>query len=121
MLNFRRIFGNVWKVEEEALSKGAVRNVSAVHGKSKAMQKLFNVGEVIFLPADSVWFCIQNPMVPTVHANWRISKCMMRRNIIQQWFGGGQDLTLIIYLKKMHFHQTCKIACDKHNPILSKI
>jgi hypothetical protein len=41
-------------------------------------------------------------------------------NVIQQWFGGGQDLTLIIYLKKT-FHQTCKIACDKHNPILSKI
>jgi coproporphyrinogen III oxidase len=35
-------------VEEDALSKGAVRNVSAVHGKSKAMQKLFNVGEADF-------------------------------------------------------------------------
>jgi coproporphyrinogen III oxidase len=24
-------------------------------------------------------------------------------NVIQQWFGGGQDLTPIIYLKKMRF------------------
>jgi coproporphyrinogen III oxidase len=56
---FRRIFGNVWKVEvvEPGLSKmelffeGGV-NVSAVHGKlPEAMQKLFNVGP-IFLPAD---------------------------------------------------------------------
>jgi coproporphyrinogen III oxidase len=53
---FRRIFGNVWKVEvvEPALSKmelffekGGV-NVSAVHGKLPAMQKLFNVGEDFF-------------------------------------------------------------------------
>jgi coproporphyrinogen III oxidase len=39
------------------------------------------------------------------------------RNIIQQWFGGGQDLTLLfIWRDDAHFHQTCKIACDKHNP-----
>jgi coproporphyrinogen III oxidase len=47
-------------------------------------------------------------MVPTVHANWRYFEMYDENgNIIQQWFGGGQDLTLIIYLKKItHFHQT---------------
>jgi coproporphyrinogen III oxidase len=47
---------------------------------------------------------------------------MMRTEIIQQWFGGGQDLTPYYLFEEdaIHFHQTCKIACDKHNPILSK-
>jgi coproporphyrinogen III oxidase len=88
----------------------------------QAMQKLFNVGEADFLPADSVWFCIQNPMVPTVHANWRYFEMYDENgNIIQQWFGGGQDLTHYLFEEDAtHFHQTCKIACDKHNRILSK-
>jgi coproporphyrinogen III oxidase len=40
-----------------------------------------------------------------------------QRKVIQQWFGGGQDLTPIICLKKMQFTfiKTCKTACDKHN------
>jgi coproporphyrinogen III oxidase len=39
-------------------------------------------------------------------------------NVIQQWFGGGQDLTPYYLFEEdaKHFHQTCKIACDKHNP-----
>jgi coproporphyrinogen III oxidase len=44
-------------------------------------------------------------------------------NVIQQWFGGGQDLTPYYLFEEdaKHFHQTCKIACDKHNRFLSKI
>jgi coproporphyrinogen III oxidase len=42
-------------------------------------------------------------MVPTVHANWRYFEMYDDNgNVIQQWFG-GQDLTPIIYLKKMRF------------------
>ena len=39
-------------------------------------------------------------------------------NIINQWFGGGQDLTPYYLFEEdaKHFHQTCKTACDKHNP-----
>jgi coproporphyrinogen III oxidase len=35
-----------------------------------------------------------------------------------QWFGGGQDLTPYYLFEEdaIHFHQTCKTACDKHNP-----
>jgi coproporphyrinogen III oxidase len=41
-------------------------------------------------------------MVPTVHANWRYFEMYDDSGkIIQQWFGGGQDLTPIICLKKM--------------------
>jgi coproporphyrinogen III oxidase len=47
---------------------------------------------------------------------------MMRTEIIQQWFGGGQDLTpYYLFEEDKHFHQTCKIACDKHNRIFIKI
>jgi coproporphyrinogen III oxidase len=41
--------------------------------------------------------------------------------IIQQWFGGGQDLTPIICLKKMQdIFIKRKTACDKHNPFYPK-
>jgi coproporphyrinogen III oxidase len=58
-------------------------------------------------------------MVPTVHANWRYFEMYDEKgNIINQWFGGGQDLTPYYLFEEdaKHFHQTCKTACDKHNP-----
>jgi coproporphyrinogen III oxidase len=58
-------------------------------------------------------------MVPTVHANWRYFEMYDDSGkIIQQWFGGGQDLTPYYLFEEdaRHFHQTCKTACDKHNP-----
>ena len=57
-------------------------------------------------------------MVPTVHANWRYFEMYDKNgNIIDSWFGGGQDLTPYYLFEEdaIHFHQTCKIACDKHN------
>jgi coproporphyrinogen III oxidase len=37
-------------------------------------------------------------MVPTVHANWRYFEMYDENgNIIQQWFGGGQDLTHYLF------------------------
>ena len=100
--------------------KGGV-NVSAVHGKlPEAMQKLFNVGEADFFACGlSLVLHPKSPMVPTVHANWRYFEMYDENgNIIQQWFGGGQDLTPYYLFEEdaTHFHQTCKIACDKHNP-----
>ena len=40
-----------------------------------------------------------------------ILKCMMKNGeIINQWFGGGQDLTPYYLFEEdaKHFHQTCK-------------
>lgn len=39
-------------------------------------------------------------------------------DIIDQWFGGGQDLTPYYLFEDdaKHFHQICKKVCDKHNP-----
>lgn len=99
--------------------KGGV-NISAVYGKlPKSMQSYFNVGDVDFYACGlSLVIHPKNPMVPTVHANWRYFE-MYNQNgeIVDQWFGGGQDLTPYYLFGEdaKHFHQTCKNACDKHD------
>ena len=100
--------------------KGGV-NISAVHGVlPKAMQTYFNVGEVDFFACGlSLVIHPENPMVPTVHANWRYFEMYDKEgNLINSWFGGGQDLTPYYLFEEdaQHFHQTCKTACDKHHP-----
>ena len=99
--------------------KGGV-NISGVHGKlPKSMQTYFNVGEVDFFACGlSLVLHPKNPMVPTVHANWRYFEMYDEiGNIIDSWFGGGQDLTPYYLFEEdaIHFHKTCKNSCDKHN------
>ncbi len=100
--------------------KGGV-NISAVHGKlPDTMQQLFNVNEADFFACGlSLVIHPKNPFVPTVHANWRYFEMYdTNGNIINQWFGGGQDLTPYYLFEEdaRHFHQVCKTACNKHNP-----
>jgi coproporphyrinogen III oxidase len=104
----------------EVFEKGGV-NISAVHGKlPESMQKMFNVGEADFFACGlSLVLHPKNPMVPTVHANWRYFEMYDdNKNVIQQWFGGGQDLTPYYLFDEdaIHFHQICKNACDANNP-----
>ncbi|MBS1533487.1 MAG: oxygen-dependent coproporphyrinogen oxidase [Bacteroidetes bacterium] len=99
--------------------KGGV-NISAVHGKlPDTMQKMFGVGEADFFACGlSLVIHPKNPMVPTVHANWRYFEMYdADGKIMQSWFGGGQDLTPYYLFEEdaRHFHQTCKTACDAHN------
>ena len=99
--------------------KGGV-NISAVHGKlPEAMQKMFGVGEADFFACGlSLVIHPKSPMVPTVHANWRYFEMYDDNgNVINSWFGGGQDLTPYYLFEEdaKHFHQTCKTACDKHS------
>ena len=100
--------------------KGGV-NISAVHGAlPKAMQAYFKVGEVDFYACGlSLVLHPKNPFVPAVHANWRYFEMYDKKGVIvDQWFGGGQDLTPYYLFEEdaNHFHQTCKAACDNHNP-----
>ena len=104
----------------QVFEKGGV-NISAVHGKlPETMQKMFQVVEADFFACGlSLVLHPKNPMVPTVHANWRYFEMYdANGNIINQWFGGGQDLTPYYLFEEdaIHFHQTCKEACDQHNP-----
>ena len=100
--------------------KGGV-NISGVHGKlPDSMQKYFGVEDADFFACGlSLVLHPKNPMVPTVHANWRYFEMYDKQgNIVDQWVGGGQDLTPYYLFNEdaKHFHQVCKTACDKHNP-----
>ncbi|MDR9457566.1 MAG: oxygen-dependent coproporphyrinogen oxidase [Salegentibacter sp.] len=100
--------------------KGGV-NISAVHGPlPPAMQQYFKVGDVDFFACGlSLVLHPKSPMVPTVHANWRYFEMYDKSGkVIDQWFGGGQDLTPYYLFEEdaIHFHKISKQACDKHNP-----
>jgi coproporphyrinogen III oxidase len=119
--------GNTRVLENGLVFEKAGVNTSAVHGKlPEAMQKMFNVGEVDFFACGlSLVIHPKNPMVPTVHANWRYFETYPNNESKNTpsdegglaWFGGGQDLTPYYLFEDdaKHFHQTCKTACDKHN------
>lgn len=96
--------------------KGGV-NISAVHGDlPQAMQNYFNVQDCDFFACGiSLVLHPKNPMVPTVHANFRYFEMYNRDGkIVDQWFGGGQDLTPYYLFEDdvRHFHQVSKKACD---------
>lgn len=100
--------------------KGGV-NISKVHGPlAPAMQQYFKVGNVNFFACGlSLVLHPKNPIVPTVHANWRYFEMYDKDGTtIDSWFGGGQDLTPYYLFEEdaKHFHQVCKTACDHHDP-----
>lgn len=100
--------------------KGGV-NISAVHGPlPESMQSYFGVEDVDFFACGlSLVLHPKNPMVPTVHANWRYFEMYDKQGkVVDQWFGGGQDLTPYYLFEEdaRHFHKVCKEACDAHDP-----
>jgi coproporphyrinogen III oxidase len=99
--------------------KGGV-NISAVHGAlPQSMQTYFGVADADFFACGlSLVLHPTNPMVPTVHANWRYFEMYDKNgSIVDQWFGGGQDLTPYYLFEEdvIHFHSICKKACDAHD------
>lgn len=100
--------------------KGGV-NISGVHGAlPESMKAYFGVEQAQFFACGlSLVLHPRNPMVPTVHANWRYFELYgTNGEIVDQWFGGGQDLTpyYLFDTDASHFHSVCKEACDKHHP-----
>lgn len=109
----------------DVFEKGGV-NISAVHGElPQSMQKYFNVSDCDFYACGlSLVIHPKSPMVPTVHANWRYFEMYNKKGeLIDQWFGGGQDLTPYYLFEEdaKHFHQICKDACDKHDTEFYKL
>jgi len=103
----------------KVFEKGGV-NISEVHGKlPESMQAYFGVTDAHFFACGlSLVLHPVNPMVPTVHANWRYFEMYNKEgNIVDQWFGGGQDLTPYYLFEDdaLHFHTICKRACDAHD------
>lgn len=83
----------------------------------KSRGKKFSDGKLPFFAAGiSAVIHPRNPMVPTIHFNYRYFE-VQENNGIQWWFGGGTDLTPY-YLNvedAKYFHKTLKNACDKHD------
>jgi coproporphyrinogen III oxidase len=99
--------------------KGGV-NISEVQGKlPESMQQYFGVQDTDFFACGlSLVLHPKSPIVPTVHANWRYFEMYNSKgDIVDQWFGGGQDLTPYYLFEEdaNHFHKVCKDACDKHH------
>ena len=101
--------------------KGGV-NISAVHGPlPESMQAYFKVQESQFYACGiSLVLHPQNPLVPTVHANFRYFELYdLQHQMQDQWFGGGLDLTPYYLFDEdvQHFHRVCKAACKPHDPL----
>ncbi|XP_039288864.1 oxygen-dependent coproporphyrinogen-III oxidase [Nilaparvata lugens] len=101
-------------------------NISVVSGmlppaaiqQMKARGKNFSHGDKMPFFAAGVSAVIHpaNPMIPTIHFNYRYFE-VQDRDTVHWWFGGGTDLTPY-YLNEddaRHFHRTLKDACDKHD------
>lgn len=60
----------------------------------------------------------RNPMVPTIHANYRYLELLLDGEVKDWWFAGGTDLTPY-YLDEsdcISFHLSLKSACDSLSP-----
>tara|TARA_B110000503_G_scaffold19954_1_gene29895 strand:- start:1583 stop:2485 length:903 start_codon:yes stop_codon:yes gene_type:complete len=113
--------GRTRVIENGAIfEKGGV-NISAVHGElPEVLRKQFNVDEGTFFACGlSLVLHPINPMIPTVHANWRYFEMYdTTGKMVTQWFGGGQDLTPYYLFDEdaIHFHTVCKNVCDSYSP-----
>ncbi|MCH8558829.1 MAG: oxygen-dependent coproporphyrinogen oxidase [Balneolia bacterium] len=107
----------------EVFEKGGV-NCSVVHGElPELIRKRFGVNQGWFFAAGiSLVLHPQSPMVPTVHANYRMFELYDEEGGERKdaWFGGGADLTPYYLFDEdaVHFHQEHKTACDAISPAL---
>jgi coproporphyrinogen III oxidase len=91
-------------------------NFSDVHGEMSEEMSRQVPGEGRHFTACGVSLVLhpRNPMVPTVHANFRHLTKGDRR-----WFGGGADLTPFYPHREdvVHFHRTWKRVCEAHREV----
>lgn len=104
--------GAVWE-------KGGV-STSAVHGLlPERMASSFGVEPTSFFATGlSLVMHPRNPYVPAVHANFRYFALGDDPfDPVDQWFGGGADLTPIYPERRdaEHFHHVWKEVCDEHD------
>jgi coproporphyrinogen III oxidase len=98
-----------------ALFERAGVNHSAVWGDFSdiALERMGGKERRFFATGISLVLHPHNPMVPTVHANFRYFE---RGD--DAWFGGGSDLTPYYPYEEdaRHFHRALKAVCDRHDP-----
>lgn len=107
--------GRTRVMTDGAVFEKAGVNFSAVFGEMPELlgKKLNLDGKTdFFATGTSLVLHPHNPMVPTTHANFRYFETKDKI-----WFGGGADITPYYPYREdiIHFHQTLKNACDKHD------
>ncbi len=90
-------------------------NTSVVEGTvTELMRQQLNMdGATWFACGLSLVLHPLNPFVPTTHANWRYFELYdASGQVIDQWFGGGADLTpyYLVEADARHFHETFRDA-----------
>lgn len=95
-------------------------NSSVVFGDvSDAMRSQLKIeGNKWFACGLSLVIHPKNPMVPTVHANYRMFELYNEDGTLaDRWFGGGTDLTPYYLFEEdaKHFHGVYKNICDKND------
>lgn len=107
--------GRTRVLEEGRTFEKAAVNVSAVFGAldESFARKLGGEGRDFFATGVSLILHPRNPLVPTVHANFRFIQ-----HGDKAWFGGGADLTPYYLFEEdaAHFHETFRAVCEKHEP-----
>jgi coproporphyrinogen III oxidase len=108
--------GRTRVMEEGRIFEKAGVNFSAVAGnlpEEFAAKIPRGNGTAFFATGVSLVLHPRSPMVPTVHANFRYLE-----KGDAAWFGGGTDLTPYYPYAEdaVHFHQTLKNVCDRHDP-----
>jgi coproporphyrinogen III oxidase len=92
-------------------------NFSDVHGElsEEFARQLPGEGRQFTACGVSLVLHPRNPMVPTVHANFRFLT-----HGSKQWFGGGADLTPYYPYRDdvIHFHRTWRKVCRQHADVV---
>ncbi len=106
-------------MEEGAVFEKAGVNTSAVHGVLPArMAGLLGVEAAPFFATGiSLVLHPRSPFVPTVHTNFRYFALGENlRQPVDQWFGGGADLTPYYptLADAQHFQRTWRDVCARH-------
>ncbi|ORX93052.1 hypothetical protein K493DRAFT_338497 [Basidiobolus meristosporus CBS 931.73] len=101
-------------VMSNKLPKAAVKQM-----REKPMELQGEGPYPFFVASISLVLHPHNPMVPTVHMNYRYFEIQDEDGKPQAWwFGGGSDLTPSYLFEEdaVHFHSTLKQACQNHDP-----
>jgi coproporphyrinogen III oxidase len=104
-------------LEEGGVFEKAGVNFSEVHGEFSPEFAKQVPGDGLSFTATGVSLVLhpRSPLVPTVHANFR-----MLTHGSRAWFGGGADLTPYYPFREdvVHFHTTWKRVCERYAPTI---